>query len=99
MDVSGSSLLQGARQIPDGYNVQCTLDWGPAHGGGGERKEQGHSLEGGGTACDPPLRSNRNVGKTTWFSGSSVRPFPGACLLVSWLCGRPWPLAFCSGSV
>ena len=37
--------------------------------------------------------------KATWFSGSSVRPFPGACLLVSWLCGRPWPLAFFSGSV
>ena len=25
----------------------------------------------------PLLKSNRNVGKATWFSGSSVRPFPG----------------------
>ena len=30
-----------------------------------------------------------------------VRPvsLPSACFLVSWVCGRPWPLAFCSGSV
>ena len=31
-------------------------------------------------ASVPPLKSNRNVGKAAWFSGSSVRPFPGACL-------------------
>ena len=48
---------------------------------------------------DPPLKSNRNVGKATWFAGSSVRPFLGACLLVLWLCGWPWHLAFFSGSV
>ena len=46
-----------------------------------------------------PLSRTRNVGKATWFSGLSVRPFPGACLLVSWLCGCFWPLAFFSGSV
>ena len=45
------------------------------------------------------LKSKRKVGKATWISGSSVRPFPGACFLVSCVCGRPWPLAFCSGSV
>ena len=37
----------------------------------------------------PRLMPNRNVGKATWFYGSS--------LLVSWLCGRPWPLALLSG--
>ena len=63
------------------------------------RDENRDKRQGCSTACVPPLKSNRNVGKATWFSGSSVRPFPGACLLVSWLCGRPWPLAFFSGSV
>ena len=46
-----------------------------------------------------PISRTRNVGKATWFSGLSVRPFPGPCFLVSWVCGRSWPLAFCSGSV
>ena len=55
--------------------------------------------EGGSTASVPPLKLKRKVVKATWISGSSVRPFPGACFLVSWVCGRPWPLAFCSGSV
>ena len=63
------------------------------------RDEDRDTRQGCGTASVPPLKSNRNVEKATWFSGSSVRPFPGACLLVSWLCGRPWPLAFFSGSV
>ena len=63
------------------------------------RDENRDTRQGCGTASVPPLKSNRNVGKATWFSDSSVRPLPGACLLVSWLCGRPWPLAFCSGSV
>ena len=63
------------------------------------RDENRDKRQGCCTACVPPLKSNRKVGKATWFSGSSVRPFPGACLLVSWLCGRPWPLAFFSGSV
>ena len=45
------------------------------------------------------VSSRKKVGKATWISGSSVRPFPGACFLVSCVCGRPWPLAFCSGSV
>ena len=46
-----------------------------------------------------PISRTRNVGKATWFSGLSVRPFPGPCFLVSWVCGRLWPLVFCSGSV
>ena len=63
------------------------------------RDENRDTRQGCSTASVPPLESNRNVEKATWFSGLSVRPLPGACLLVSWLCGRPWPLAFCSGSV
>ena len=63
------------------------------------RDENRDTRQGCGTASVPPLKSNRNVGKATWFSGSSLRPLPGACLLVSWLCGQPWPMAFCSGSV
>ena len=63
------------------------------------RDKNRDTREGGSTASVPPLKSKRNVVKATWFSGSSVRPFPGVCFLVSWVCGRPWPLAFCSGSV
>ena len=66
------------------------------------RDENRDTRQGCVAASVPPLKSNRNVGnvgKATWFSGFSVRPFSGACFLVSWLCGRCWPLAFCSGSV
>ena len=63
------------------------------------RDENRDTRQGCSTGSVPSLVSNRNVGKATWFSGLSVRPLPGACVLVSWLCGRPWPLAFCSGSV
>ena len=63
------------------------------------RDKNRDTREGGSTTSVPPLKSKRKVGKATWISGSSVRPFPGACFLVSWVCGRPWPLAFCSGSV
>ena len=63
------------------------------------RNENRDTRQGCSTASVPPLESNRNVGKATWFSGLFVLPLPGACLLVSWLCGRSWPLAFCSVSV
>ena len=106
--MSGSSLFQGARQVPDGFWSQRAVHtgWGSSvalscwfRTVAEARDENRDKRQGCGTACVPPVKSNRNVGKATWFSGSSVRPFPGACLLVSWLCGRPWPLAFFSGSV
>ena len=46
------------------------------------RDENMDTRQGCSTASVPPLKSNQNVGKATWFSGSSVRPFPGACPLV-----------------
>ena len=106
--MSGSSLFQGARQVPDGSWLQRAVHTG---WGSGEalsccvrmvadaRDKNRDTREGGRTASVPPLKSNRKVVKATWFSGSSVRPFPGACLLVSWVRGRPWPLAIRSGSV
>ena len=58
----------------------------------GARDKSRDTREGGNTASVPPLKSNRNVGKDTWFSGLSVRPFPGACFLLSWLRGPGlWP--------
>ena len=98
--MSGSSLFQGARQVPDGFWSQRAVHtgWGSSvafscwfRTVAEARDENRDKRQGCGAACVPPLKSNRNVGKATWFSGSSVRPFPGACLLVSWLCGRPWP--------
>ena len=91
-------------QMGSGYNVPYTLDgessvalscWVRAVA---EARDENRDK----AAVQPvslPSSRNRNVGKATWSSGSSLRPLPGACLLVSWLCGLPWPLAFCSGSV
>ena len=42
------------------------------------RDENRDTRQGCSTASVPPLKSNRNVGKATWFAGSSVRPFLGA---------------------
>ena len=106
--MSGSYLFQCARQVPDGFWLQRAVHTG---WGSGEalscwvrmvaeaRDKNRDTREGRSTASVPPFKSNRNEGKATSFSGSSVRPFPGACLLLSWVCGRSWLLAFCSGSV
>ena len=79
-------------QMVSGYNVPYTLDGGPMKlslaGSAWWRRREIRT--GTSTASVPPLKSNRNVEKAT---------FPGACFLVSWVCGRPWPLAICSGSV
>ena len=91
--LSGSSLFQGARQVPDGFWLRRAVHTG---WGSGEalscwvrmvaeaRDENRDKRHGCSTASVPPLKSNRNVGKATWFSGSSVRPFPGAGVLAVW---------------
>ena len=78
-------------QVGSGYNVPYTLD-----GGSGEalscwvrmvteaRDESRDTREGGNTASVPPPQ---------------VETKRGESYLVSWVCGRPWLLAFFSGSV
>ena len=93
--VVGSAVLPAVHiGCGSGETLSCWI-----HMVGKARDENRDTRQGCSIPSVPPLKSNRNVGKATWFSGSSVRPFPGACLLVSWLCGRPWPLAFRSVSV
>ena len=94
-----------------GYNVPYTLDGGPVKLSlAGSARWQRREMRAGTRekAVVRPvfltLKSNRNVEKATWFSGSSVRPFLGACFLVSGMCWPalwpPVPVLFCgSGPV
>ena len=91
--MSGSSLLQGARQVPDGFWSQRAVHtgWGSSvalscwfRTVAEARDENRDKRQGCGTACVPPLKSNRNVGK---LPGSPARLCARFLARVSWCPG------------
>ena len=95
--MSGSSLFQGARQVPDGFWLQRAVHtgWGSSvalscwvRSVAEARDENRDTRQGCGTACVPPLKSNQKRGESFLV-----------LRLVSWCPGCVGAPGLCSASV